>query len=470
MREEKDSLGTLLISNDCNYGIHTFRALSNFPDSDEFLDIQLILAYFEVKKAAAISNFKIGKLDAIKFKSIENSIDFFINVCNDDLNSGSRLIRNYIVVDPLQGGAGTSLNMNINEVIANKGLEFLGFSKGSYEKLHPIDDINKSQSTNDTFPTALKIASIRYLRKIQDALSKLQGAFQEKEKEFSSIIKLGRTQLQDAVPITLGQEFGSYAQAIARDRWRIYNSEERLRNVNLGGTAVGNSIAADKKYVLNVVNILRDITKLPLAKAEDLFDATQNLDSVAEVSGIIKASAVSLIKICNDLRLLSSGPKGGFGEISLPKMQAGSSIMPGKVNPVILENTIQLAEIIISNDAAINRLISSGNLELSQFLPAISHLFLKSLRYLLLSAENLREKCILSIKGNEKKCLENLIKSEAIGAILVSDFSYEKIAEIAKEAEEKNIDFIEMLKVSLNISENDLLTIIKRELGVEIDL
>lgn len=287
--------------------------------------------------------------------------------------------------------------------------------------------------------------------------------------EFSSVLKLGRTQMQDAVPITLGQEFGAYAQAIARDRWRFYNIEERLRSVNLGGTAVGNSIAANKKYVLSVVNELRDITELPLAKAEDLFEATQNLDSIVEVHGIIKASATSLIKISNDLRLLSSGPDGGIGEIILPPKQAGSTIMPGKVNPVILENVIQICELVKGHDSIIANLVSAGNLELNQFMPMIAHLLLKSLTLLDDVVLNLKDKCILGIKANKERCKENLLRSSAIAATLIPVFGYDKIAEVVKKSSISKKAFIEILKEEIDIDDEKLKNILENELGINID-
>ena len=292
------------------------------------------------------------------------------------------------------------------------------------------------------------------LRKLTESFALLQGKLQEKEKDFSGIIKLGRTQLQDAVPVLLGQEFGAYSQAIARDRWRLYNAEERLRSVNLGGTAIGNSISADKKYVLNVNNELKKITGLPIAKAEDLIDTTQNLDVFVEVHGLVKAGACSVIKICNDLRLLSSGPQGGIGEITLPTMQAGSSIMPGKVNPVIPESAIQICELVKGHDVIISNIASSGNLELNAFSPLLAHLFLKSMKMLNDSLIVLAEKCVTGIKANEKRCRENLVRSSAIAALLINEFGYDKIAELVKEAAEDNEAFVNVIKRNKLISDS----------------
>lgn len=469
MRIEKDIFGIVELPDNTLYGIHTFRAIKNFPASGEKINPYLIKAYFQVKLASAETNYKIGILEQSKYKLITDAIDKLISESDDAIDGKSFSIYEKIIVDPLQGGAGTSLNMNINEVIANTAIALGGKSYGDYDFIHPIDHVNLSQSTNDTFPTALRIASIVLLRELTSAFANLQTELQKKENEFSGVIKLARTQLQDAVPITLGQEFSAYAQAIARDRWRLYNGEERLRAVNLGGTAVGNSINANKDYVLKVNSELKKITGLPLAKAEDLIDATQNLDVFVEVHGLVKAGATSVIKICNDIRFLSSGPSGGIGEIILPEKQAGSSIMPGKVNPVIPEHTIQVAELVKGHDAVITNLIGSGNLELNAFLPAISHLFLKSLMLLRDALNNLSENCIKGIKANPDRCRDNLLRSSAIAATLINDFGYEKISELVKEAYYKKVSFISLLKEKNITDEKKLNEIISREIGVQIE-
>lgn len=469
MRTEKDIFGSVNLSEKILYGIHTSRALKNFPQSGERINPYLIKAYLQVKLAAAETNFRIGILDSEKHRFICQAIEKLIDETNIAIDKKSFVIYDKIVVDPYQGGAGTSLNMNINEVIANQALLIAGKNCGDYDFIHPINHVNLSQSTNDTFPTALKIASIVTLRELTNAFAFLQTELQKKEKELSGIIKLARTQLQDAVPISLGQEFGAFAQAIARDRWRLYNGEERLRSVNLGGTAVGNSINAHREYVLNVNSELRKITGLPISKAEDLIDATQNLDVFAEVHSLIKAGATSIIKICNDLRFLSSGPYGGIGEIILPEMQAGSSIMPGKVNPVIPEHSTQVAELVKGNDVVISNLISAGNLELNSFLPLIAHLFLKSSNLLRDAINNLAENCIKGIKANADRCRENLLKSSAIAAALINEFGYEKISDLVKEAYKKNQNFLSLLKDKNLIDENSLKKIINREIGVEIE-
>ncbi len=467
MRIEKDSIGIKNLPDEAVYGVHTQRALENFPVTGERVNLYLIKAYLIVKQAAARTNFEVGLLEFEKYKVIEKAIEVLLCETEKALNDESLSIFEKVKVDPYQGGAGTSLNMNINEVIANTALKFMNKNYGEYVFIHPIDDVNLSQSTNDTYPTALKIASIILIRELAQEFAKLQRELQNKETEFCNKIKLGRTQFQDAVPITLGQEFGAYAQAIARDRWRLYNGEERLRSVNLGGTAIGTSVCANKDYVLKINNVLNKITSLPIAKAEDLIDATQNLDVFVEVHGLIKAGAVSIIKICNDLRFLSSGPHGGIGEIQLPEMQAGSSIMPGKVNPVILENSIQVAELVKGNDVVISNLVGAGNLELNAFTPLVAHLFLKSAEMLKDSIYNLAEKCIKGIKANTENCRKNLINSSAIAASLINIFGYDMISEMVKESEKNNLRLIDIIKQRNLLTEDELIKILSNQIGVE---
>jgi aspartate ammonia-lyase len=465
-RIEKDSLGKLEIPSNAYYGIHSLRSLNNFPISEEKTNPQFIKAYLQVKLAAVNANVNAGLISKDKSEMIVRAIEDLLDETEYAIGGKSISIYEKVIVDPYQGGAGTSLNLNINEVIANKALELAGKNFGDYDFIHPIDDVNLSQSTNDTYITALKIASINVLRKLTESFALLQGKLQEKEKDFSGIIKLGRTQLQDAVPVLLGQEFGAYAQTIARDRWRLYNAEERLRSVNLGGTAIGNSISADRKYVLNVNNELKKITGLPIAKADDLIDTTQNLDVFVEVHGLVKAGACSVIKICNDLRLLSSGPQGGIGEITLPPMQAGSSIMPGKVNPVIPESVIQICELVKGYDVVISNIASAGNLELNAFSPLLAHLFLKSMKMLNDSLIVLAEKCVVGIKANKKRCRENLVRSSAIAALLINEFGYDKIAELVKEAAEDNEAFVNVIKRNKLLSEDKINKLISDSMGI----
>ena len=466
-RTEKDSIGKLEVPSSAYYGINSLRSQINFPDSEEKISPWFIKAYLQVKLAAVTTNAGLGLLPNEKSNLITRAIEDLIDETDRAIEGKSLSVYEKVIVDPYQGGAGTSLNLNINEVIANKALEIAGRKFGDYDYIHPIDDVNLSQSTNDTYITALKIASINLLRKMTESFALLQRRLQEKEKEFGGILKLGRTQLQDAVPVSLGQEFGAYAQAIARDRWRLYNAEERLRSVNLGGTAVGNSISAESKYVLSVNNELKRITGLPIAKAEDLIDTTQNLDVFVEVHGLVKAGACSVIKICNDLRLLSSGPQGGIGEIILQPMQAGSSIMPGKVNPVIPESAIQICELVKGHDIVISNVASAGNLELNAFSPLLAHLFLKSMKLFSDSLTVLAEKCIVGIKANEKRCQENLVRSSAIAALLINEFGYDKIAELVKEATEENEAFTEVIKKNNLLTQEKINELISNNLGIK---
>lgn len=468
MRKEKDQLGELMLADEL-YGIHTKRALQNFPSSGEKVNPYLIKYYLLVKKACAVTNHKLKLLGHEKYALIMDALDTLLEKVSEKITNDTNDIYRLIPVDPYQGGAGTSLNMNINEVISNLALIKGGFLPGQYEIIHPIDDINLNQSTNDTFPTAFKAASIALLRELQEAFSNLQKDLQDKETQFAGILKLGRTQLQDGVPMTLGQEFGAYAQAIARDRWRFYNAEERLRSVNLGGTAIGNSIAANSSFVSLVMNELRALTGLPLARAEDLIENTQNLDIVVEVHGIIKAGAVSIQKLCNDLRLLSSGPYGGIGEIILPEKQAGSSIMPGKINPVILEHAFQTAELVKGHDVMIANLVSAGNLELQQYMPMIAHLFLKTAVMLRNMVNNLSKNCIRGIQANEQRCLMNLLNSTAIATAFIPEFGYDRISAIVKNYSHSKGNFSKHLQKELNIPEKKVLETIARETGVDIE-
>ncbi len=416
VRIERDFLGEKEVPKDAYYGIHTVRALENFPITFRLgyrVHPELVKAFAMVKKACAVALMQLGYLEEEKAKAIA--------IACDELIAGKFL--DQVVVDPMQGGAGTSLNMNINEVIANRAGEILG------KKVHPLDDVNMMQSTNDTFPTAARVASIFLLRQLTAVVGELQLALEEKEREFSGVLKLGRTEMQEAVPITLGQEFSAYAEAIARDRWRLYKVEERLRQVNIGGTAVGTGINADLRYIHLVVQRLRDITGLNLAKADNLIDPTQNWDVIAEVHGLLKALAVNLYKISNDLILMSS-----FKEIALPAVQAGSSIMPGKVNPVILECVKQVAVRVISNDVAVNMASACGQLELNSMAPLIVHCTLESLEILRNAVEVLVEKCIRGIKANETICMSYLERSPALVTAVAPYLGYDEAAEIAKEA------------------------------------
>jgi aspartate ammonia-lyase len=435
MREEQDFLGKVLIPDNAYWGIHTYRAKQNFSVSGYKIHREFIKAYALVKQACIQTAYDLGAIESEKNLVLERA-------CNE-LFEG--LLDQHIVVDAIQGGAGTSLNMNINEVIANRALELAGKKLGDYEYIDPIETVNIFQSTNDTYPTALKIASINLLRKLEQSIIALLDAFQSKEKEFSGIVKVGRTQLTDAVLITLGSDFSAYSDAIARDRWRIYKCEERLRVVNIGGTAIGTGIGAPRKYIFGVIEKLRNITGIGLARSENLIDCTQNLDVFVEVSGLLKSLAVNLIKISNDLRLLSSGPYAGIGEIILPAVQAGSSIMPGKVNPVIPELIAQIGMKVVGNDSVISNCASFGQLELNQNMPLLAFSFLESLELLINGCDIFRNKCIDGIKANENNIKRMVNSSTATLTSLISKLGYNKVAEIAKLYEKSEIplkDFI----------------------------
>ncbi|MBT9142810.1 MAG: Aspartate ammonia-lyase [Dehalococcoidia bacterium] len=431
MRIEKDLLGEKEIPQEAYYGIHTVRARENFLISGIKVHPELIKALAMVKKAAVLTNMELGYLSKDKGQAIKQAAE--------EIMRGQLL--DQFIVDTIQGGAGTSTNMNMNEVLANRALEILEREKGDYDYLHPNNHVNMCQSTNDVYPTAIRVAAVNMLLPLNYGFANLQEALQQKEEQFAGVIKMGRTQLQDAVPITLGQEFSAYAQAISRDRWRLYKVEERLRQVNLGGTAVGTGINAERKYIFMVNEKLREITGLGLARAENMIDVTQNMDVFVEVSGLLKAAAVNLSKIANDLRLLSSGPRTGLGEINLPERQAGSSIMPGKINPVIPEAINQISFQIISNDLAITLAASAGQLELNVMAPLIAHNLLQSLEILNNGVEIFRKKCILGITANREKCREYLEKSYGLVTALVPYIGYETASEIAKKAlaEEGNI-------------------------------
>lgn len=423
-RLEQDVLGDKTIDNSTYSGINTARALENFDLNSKAVNLNLIKEIALIKKAAAMTNKKLKLLpsetaDAI-IKASEEVIEGKFN--------------HEFKISAFQGGAGTSTNMNVNEVIANRAIELLGGTKGDYDLVHPLNHVNMSQSTNDVYPSALRISTIRLIRKLSNSLSKLQEALQIKENEFSDIIKLGRTQLMDALPMTAGQGFGAYSKAIERDRWRIYKVEERLRQINLGGTAIGTGLNATNKYVFMMTDIIQDLTGLGIARSDYPMDITQNCDIFVETSGLLKSCSVNLLKISNDLRLLNSGPRGGIGEVMLPNMQAGSTIMPGKVNPVIPEMVAQVSMRVISNDSAITMASSMGQLELNAFTPLIAECLLESLELLDRSVMIFKEKCIDGLKMNEDRCLENLENSLVSATSLVHHLGYDKASLISKKA------------------------------------
>lgn len=417
LRTENDFLGKLDVPRDAYWGIHTQRAITNFHISNTRVNPSLIRALAQVKRACCLANAETGCLSSEKAGAIEKAC----------IEISSGLLADQFPVDVLQGGAGTSTNMNLNEVIANRAIELLGGRKGDYHLIHPLEDVNLHQSTNDVYPTAIKVAGTMALRQLAQIIAHLQGAFQEKEKEFAAIVKLGRTELQEAVPITLGAEFSAFAEAFSRDRWRTFKCEERLRVVNLGGTAVGTGLAAPRDYIFSVVEKLREVTGLGLSRGENIMGETANADSYVEVSGILKAHAVNLIKMANDLRLMNL-----LGEIRLPQLQAGSSIMPGKVNPVLAEAAIQTGIKVIANDGIVTETAARGTLQINEFLPLLAQALLESLE-LLINIDGLLTQHVLGITANKEKCDEYFNASPMIITALLPAIGYEKATQLITE-------------------------------------
>ncbi len=423
-RTEKDSIGTKEVPEDVYYGVQSLRAAENFRITGLSMHPEVINSLAQIKKAAAITNCEVGLLD----KKIAEAI---VQAC-DEITAGK--LHDEFIVDPIQGGAGTSINMNANEVIANRAIEILGGEKGDYSIVHPNDHVNCGQSTNDVIPTAGKITSLKLLKNAKKELERLYEALCAKAKEFDAIIKMGRTQMQDAVPIRLGQEFQAYSAAIRRDITRMETAQEEMKCLNLGGTAIGTGINADEKYLKRIVPNLAEITGMDLVQAYDLIDATQNLDPFVAVSGAVKACAVTLSKIANDFRLMSSGPRCGFAEINLPAKQNGSSIMPGKVNPVIPEVVNQVAFNIIGNDVTITMAAEAGQLELNAFEPITFYCLFQSIDTLAYAVETFVDNCVTGITANEERCKELVENSVGIVTALSPHVGYAKAAAIAKEA------------------------------------
>lgn len=423
-RVEKDSIGTKDVPENVYYGVQSLRAAENFHITGLNMHPEIINSLAYIKKAAAITNCEAGLLDKKRTQAI-------VQAC-DEILEGK--FREDFIVDPIQGGAGTSLNMNANEVIANRAIEILGGKKGDYSVVNPNDHVNCGQSTNDVIPTAGKMTSLRLLKKLKKQLLRLHSALEQKADEFDSVIKMGRTQLQDAVPIRLGQEFKAYSVAILRDLNRMDKAMDEMRTLNMGGTAVGTGLNADEAYLRRIVPNLSEISGMDLVQAYDLIDATQNLDSFVAVSGAVKACAVTLSKIANDLRLMSSGPRAGFGEINLPAKQNGSSIMPGKVNPVIPEVVNQVAFNAIGNDMTITMAAEAGQLELNAFEPIIFYCLFQSIDTIAYAVNTFVDNCVIGITANETRCRYFVENSVGIITAICPYVGYQKAAEIAKEA------------------------------------
>ena len=424
MRIESDSIGNMEVPIDAYYGVQSLRANNNFHITQKTLHKELIISLAEIKKAAAITNRNADFIDC----TIANSI---INAC-DEIICGK--LHEEFIVDPIQGGAGTSANMNANEVIANRAIELLGGTKGDYKIIHPNDHVNMSQSTNDVFPTAGKLTILKMLPKTLSELQRLYNALELKSFEFNNVIKMGRTQLQDAVPIRLGQSFHAFASMIKRDIKRLKEAESEMFNLNIGGTAIGTSINVSPEYFNNIISNLKKVSGFNVVQSKDLIDSTQNLDGFVNISGALKTCAVNLSKMANDLRLLSSGPKTGLSEITLPAMQNGSSIMPVKVNPVILEVVSQVAFNIIGNDFTITMAAEAGQLELNAFEPVLFYNLFESMETLQNAITTLIDNCILGITANEERCKELLDSSIGIITALCPHLGYKRTADLAKQA------------------------------------
>lgn len=425
-RIEHDFLGEREIDNSNYYGVQTLRALENFnitglQISNEPLFIE---SFAYVKKAAALANFDCGVLS----KVVTDAIVF---AC-DEILAGK--YHNQFVSDLIQGGAGTSCNMNANEVIANIGLEYMGHKKGEYDFLHPNNHVNCSQSTNDAYPTAFRLALYNKLNTYLNALEVLQSSFKQKAKEFENVLKMGRTQLQDAVPMTLGEEFNGWATTIREDIQRIKEVQQLLCEVNMGATAIGTRINAPEGYPEICVKYLADISNIPCRLSEDLIEATSDTGAYVLISGTLKRSAVKISKICNDLRLLSSGPRTGLNEINLPKLQPGSSIMPGKVNPVMPEVVNQTAYYVIGADVTITMAAEAGQLQLNVMEPVIAFSLFTSISYMSNAIHSLVERCIIGITANEEACKNMVMNSIGIITALNPLLGYEACSAIAKEA------------------------------------
>jgi aspartate ammonia-lyase len=425
-RVEHDLIGDRDVPIDAYWGVHTLRAVENFPITGTSIAIypDLIAALACIKQSAAEANRDLGLLDARR-------CDAIVAACRE-LRDGR--LHEQFVVDVIQGGAGTSTNMNANEVIANRALELLGHTKGDYRHLHPNDHVNLGQSTNDVYPTALKVAGHFGILRLIDAMAVLRRAFERKAEEFADVLKMGRTQLQDAVPMTLGQEFSTYAVMLGEDEQRLREAVALVHEINLGGTAIGTGITAHPDYAARVRERLSANTGIELVTAPNLIEATQDCGAFVQLSGVLKRVAVKLSKTCNDLRLLSSGPRAGLGEINLPAMQAGSSIMPGKVNPVIPEVVNQVAFEVIGNDLTISFAAEGGQLQLNAFEPIIAHSLFKSVTHLRQACLTLADRCVDGITANREHLAESVRNSIGIVTALNPYIGYRNATDVAQHA------------------------------------
>jgi aspartate ammonia-lyase len=425
-RTESDNLGTKQIPAEAYWGINVSRALDNFAISGRAISVypDLIFGYACVKQAAARANAEIGVMDPAKADLIDRACE--------EIKDGK--LHDQFIVDIMQGGAGTSTNMNVNEVIANRGLELGGYPKGSYEYLDPNDHVNRSQSTNDSYPTAFKIGLCLSIERLLAELDLLEQALRSKAREFSGIVKVGRTQLQDAVPMTLEQEFEGFAVTLAEDYAHFQSAMRHLWEINLGATAIGTGIAADPRYPEAVRKHLVAITGYEMVTAPNLIEATTDVGAFMVLSGVLKRCAMKLSKICNDLRLLSSGPQAGLREINLPPRQAGSSIMPGKVNPVIPEVVNEVAFVVAGGDVTLTMAAEAGQLQLNAFEPVMAHVLFENLKWTTAAVETLRENCIRGITANKEHLAKQVSSFVGVVTALIPHIGYGPASELAKQA------------------------------------
>ncbi len=453
-RIENDSIGSRELDNSQYYGIHTQRAIENFPITGVLLNHfpELIHALVMVKLASVRANLELGEIDADRAKHITFA-------CNEIL--AGRYMDQFLV-DMIQGGAGTSTNMNVNEVIANIANEHGGRQKGEYTYIHPNDHVNKSQSTNDVYPTAIRLALLKMCKGLINEQKRLSEAFLKKADEFRDIVKVGRTQLQDAVPITLGREFLSFASSTDEEITRLLDLSKMLKVINLGGTAVGTGINTPSGYSKSVVSHLSRISGYELTRARDLIDASSDMGALVSLSGLLRRVSIKISKICNDLRLLSCGPRAGISEIILPAVQAGSSIMPGKINPVIPEVVSQVAYKVVGNDVTITMAAENGQLQLNAMEPIVAFNLLESFRIMTNAMRVLRKKCIAGIQADEARCSELFNNSLVVATALVPFIGYENASKVAKKALSSNRSIGDVAVEEGFISANDFQRAIDR--------
>lgn len=423
-RLERDSVGEKQVPIDALYGVQTLRGAENFTITGSRIDPVFIDSLAYIKKAAAITNCDAGLMS----KEISGAI---CKAC-DEILAGQH--RDAFITDTIQGGAGTSYNMNINEVVANRATQILGGKLGSYNPVHPNNHVNFGQSTNDVIPTAGKITALKLIDRLLPELRRLISELDKKSREFDNVIKMGRTQMQDAVPVRLGQEFASYAESIERGTKRLENTKSELLHINMGGTAIGTGLNADKYYLDNITGNINKIAGTNLIRAENLIDGTQHTDCFVAVSGALKTLSVALSKMAKDLILMSSGPRTGFGEINLPARQNGSSIMPGKVNPVIPEVVIQTGFLVAGNDVTISMAAESGQLELNAFEPVTFYCLFQSIRSLTGAVNTLTDHCITGITANVERCRQLMESSVGMTTALCPHIGYQAAADIAKKS------------------------------------